>query len=223
MKLARRSLPVVLTAVLLALSSTSPASAVVTPPAGTPNLALMVIQPADLVPGAVIGDQAYVTPPAGFTADYGSVFSSASTPDGVKYALLEDYVALAPSATLAGDFFADQQSLFDTTKGRKDLTKEIIKDAGKHAHLKPRDVKYTDAGTAGVASSSFIETITIRARHAKLQEVVVLFADADVEASLVIAGTTDETIPQSDGVGLSTTIDSHIHAVLAGTGATGAT
>ena len=52
-------------------------AAAVTLPAGTPNLAQSVIQPADLVPGAGRGPQRYIKPPAGFTAEYASTLTGA--------------------------------------------------------------------------------------------------------------------------------------------------
>jgi hypothetical protein len=149
----RRSLPIALgTTFVLAVAGIAGA-AVVTPPAGTPNLAAMVIQPGDLAPGAVLGAQGYVTPPSGLTAEYDSSFTSAATSDGVSYLLLSDNIALAPTPTTASAFYVGEREAFDSSKGRKLVVREIIKQAGKKSTLKAKDIKFSDAGSAGIGSS----------------------------------------------------------------------
>jgi hypothetical protein len=226
----RRRLSVTLGVVAALASAGTALGAVVTPPAGTPNLALMAIQPSDLTAGAVIGGQNYVTPPTGFTADYGSYFSTSATPDGVSYYDLEDYVALAPSSTLANEFIAAETQSVTSHKGRKAFVKASIKQAGKKAHLVAKDFKFSGAGSMGVGTDSFVETLTITVKHKKVREVLAWFNVGSVSASLLLVGETNEKIPQSDAILLATAMDTHINAVLSGatgpsgtTGASGAT
>jgi hypothetical protein len=209
-------------AITLANVGSAGASGVVTPPAGTPNLALMVLQPADLVPGSVLGDQAYIAPPTGFTAQYGSEFTSASTPDGVNYSLVLDYVALAPDVSTATTFFNVEDAYVDSRKGRKLITKNIIKAAGKKAHLKSKNVKFTGEQSAGIGTGSYVETITVKAKHQSVQEVYLIFDDGTVCTSLELVGEVNKKVPESDATTLATAIVAHIGSVLAVGGTTGA-
>lgn len=205
-----------------ATAASAGAAGVVTPPAGTPNLALMVVQPTDLVAGAVIGDQAYVQPPSGFTAQYGSDFTTASTPDGANYSLVLDYVSLAPDPTTADTFYADQQAFEQSRKGRKFIVKSIIHAAGKKSHLKAKNVKFSAEQSAGVGASSYEETITVAAKHVHVSEIFLIFQEGDVVASLELVGEADKTVPAADATTLATAMDTHIKSVLASSGATGA-
>jgi hypothetical protein len=209
-------------AAALAAASGADASGVVTPPAGTPNLAQMAIQPTDLVPGAVPGSQAYVRPPTGFTAQYGSDFTTASTPDGVSYSLVLDFVALAPDASTASNLFTEQQAFDESRKGHKLITKQIIKAAGKKGHLEAKNVKFTAAQTAGVGTGSFEETITVSHKHASFQEVVLFFEEGDIVASLELVGDINSAVPEADATTLANAMNTHITTVLAASGATGA-
>lgn len=208
-------------AMVFASASAESAAAAVTPPAGTPNLALMVVQPSDLVAGATLGNQEYVQPPTGFTAQYGSEFTSAATPDGVNYSLLLDFVALAPSASTASALFTSQQAYDESSKGRAQTVKDIIKGAGKHSRLKAKDIKFSQAQSAGVGTSSFEETITIKVKHTSVQEVYLMFVDGTVDTSLELVGVANKPVPESDAVTLAGAMLSHINTVLA-TGSTGA-
>ena len=124
--------------------------AAVTPPAGTPDLALMVLQPADLAPGAVSGAQGYVAPPKGLTAQYAADFTTASSPDGVNYSLLVDDVAVGPTASASSAYFVAQRKSIASTKGRRGIVRSILHSAAKADHLKAKDVKFSAAGSAGV-------------------------------------------------------------------------
>jgi hypothetical protein len=194
--------------------------AAVTPPAGTPDLALMVLQPADLAPGAVSGAQGYVAPPKGLTAQYAADFTTASSPDGVNYSLLVDDVAVGPTASASSAYFVAQRKSIASTKGRRGIVRSILHSAAKADHLKAKDVKFSAAGSAGVGTSSYIETLTISTKHRKLREILLVFDDGTAEADLVLAGEVNERIPRSDATGLATTLNMHIESVLA-TGATG--
>jgi len=198
-------------------------AATVTPPAGTPNLAAMVLQPSDLAAGAVVGTEGYVTPAKAFSAEYDSSFTSAETPDGVSYDQLADGVSIAPSASQASGFFTAEAAFFDSKKGHKLLDKGIIASAGKKAHLKASNIKYKAGGSVGVGGDSFLESIGVSTKHASIHEDVVLFDQGTIYALLVVIAKPDEKLPTSDATALATAIDSHINSVMASSGSTGST
>lgn len=199
----------------------------VNPPAGTPNLAAMVIQPSDLEPGANIAGQAYVKPPKGFTAAYSSVLTGATTTGGTKYDSIEDDVALAPNSAASGSFYLAEQTVLTSSKGRLLVAKSVIKAFskafGKKADLKTKDVKFGKAVTAGIGTESFEELLTIKVKHSTVPEAIIDFYDGDVYADVVLTGELDATVPLSDATALAGTVDSHIHVALGATGTTGTT
>jgi hypothetical protein len=186
-------------------------------------MAAMVLQPADLAAGAVVGQQGYVTPPRGFSAQYDGDFKTASTPDGVTYFSLSDFVALAPSATTVSSFVGEETTVFRSKSGHKLLSSVIISAAGRKAHLKAKDIKYSDLGSVGIGESSFAEAIGVHARHVSVHEDVVLFQQGTVYGFLVMAANPGEKIPTSDATLLAGAMDSHIDSVLGSTGSTGST
>ena len=197
------------------------ASAPVTPPAGTPNMGAMVLQPSDLAPGASVAAQRYVAPPNGFTAEYAAVYTGATTTtDGTKFTSIEDDVTLASTATPGADLEASNQAVFATPSGRRSVIKAAIKAAGKKAHLKAKDFKFSPTASAGIGSASFVEIITLTDKHRSVEEGWVGFVDGDTYTGLLMVA---KTIPQSDAIALAQTTDGHIHATLGSTGATGTT
>jgi hypothetical protein len=199
------------------------AAEVVTPPPNTPNLALMVIQPSDLAPGAVIAGQAYVSPPRDFTAAYDSAMTSTTTSNGTEYAALEDFVALAPDATTANSYFGSEQSLFDSRAGHKTLVRRFMKQFPKRERVTKKDFSFSASGTAGVGSSSLVETITFDIKHQRFQEVIIVFNVGAVDVIQVLSGELNQQVAQTDAVALANTVDTHINTVLGTTGATGTT
>jgi hypothetical protein len=193
-----------------------------TPPANTPNMSLMVLQPADLQPGANLSAQRYIRPPKGFSAAYATVFTNATTASGGKLDSVESDVALAPSTTSPSNLEAVNQLVFSTRRGRKGFVKDFIKSAGKKARLKAKNFKFSPVTTASVGSQSFVDTVTISHKGSTVQEVFVFFADGDAYSATVLVGS---TVAQSDAVALAQLVDGHIHSVLGGgaTGASGAT
>jgi hypothetical protein len=198
-------------------------AAAVTPPAGTPNLAAMVLQPSDLAAGAVAGQQEYVRPPTGFSAQYDAGFTTASTPDGVRYYSISDFVSIAPSAVTVSTFFARETKVFRSKAGHKLLDEAIIEAAGKKAHLKARNIKYADDGGVGVGQSSFLETIGVSVKRVSVHEDIVFFQQGTVYGFVTVAGEPGEQIPTSDTTALASAIDTHVTSVLGATGATGTT
>ncbi len=204
------------------LASAAVATAAVQPPAGTPDLSAMALQPSDLAQGAVVASQqGYVAPVSGFTAEYDGGFTTASTADGVSYYSIGDYLSIAPTASTVTTFFTAETAFFRSKRGRKLLDKVIIAAAGRKAKLKARDIKYGGGGSLGVGTGSFLETIGLKTKHVRVHEDLVLFSQGTVYVLLVMAANPGQTIPQGDAASLSTAIDSHIESVLATTGSSG--
>jgi hypothetical protein len=220
----RRRLPIALGATFVLMGGGVAAAATfITPPAGTPDLAAAVLQQADLPSGAMALQQGYVMPPAGFTAEYDGGFSPASTADGVQYTDIIDAIAVAPTAATANTFFLKQRKQFASTKGRKQITKEIVSDSARKDDIKPSDVKYSLAGNADIGSDSYGETITIKIKKKKLREVVLFYVYDDAYVSLVLDGLVGGAVPESDASSLGTTVLGHLQAVIGASGASGTT
>ncbi len=198
-------------------------AAAVTLPAGSPNLAQSVIQPADLAAGAGRGPQRYIKPPAGFTAEYASTLIGASASDGTRYTQLRDFVALAPDPTFASDLYAGEQTQLASPVGRRRLTRELVLALGAKHRVRARDVRIGTAVTLGIGSGSFAETVRVRLSDVFIEETLIAFVDGDVYAGLALTGTFDEPLWMRDGRALANTLDAHIHAVLGMTASTGPT
>lgn len=198
-------------------------AAAVSLPEGTPSLAQSVIQPADLAPGSGRGQQRYIEPPAGFTAEYASTLTGASAVDGTRYTQLRDFVALAPDPTLASDFYAGEQAQFASPLGRRRLIRQLVLALGARHGVRARDVRIGTAVSLGIGSGSFAETLRVRLSDVFIEETLIAFVDGDVYAGLALTGTLDEPLWMRDGRSLANTLDAHIHAVLGVIGDTGST
>jgi hypothetical protein len=222
-----RSLPLVLgAAIALSAAGVAAAASTVTPPAGTPNLAATVLQPSDLAAGSTAEAQSYFAPAAGsgFTAQYSIEYSNVASTDGVRYSNVTDTVGIGPSSTAAARLLAFEQHVLGTAAGHKEVARVFVKTTPKRDHPTLSDVKFSDAASAGVGSESVIETITYTVKRTKIQQVLVVFIDGDAYNALTLTGVPNRTVPQADGVALSTSVDAHLDATLSGsTGATGVT
>jgi hypothetical protein len=206
----------------LALAAAGSASATaVTPRPGTPDLAAMALQSTDFAPGAVAAVQGYVAPTTGFTAEYDGGFKTASTPDGVTYFSIGDFVSIATTTSTVNTFFNAESAFFRSKQGHKLLDKVIIAAAGRKAHLKARNIKYGSGGLS-VGTGSSLETIGLSNKLTSVHEDVVLFEQGTVYVLLIMAANPGEKIPTSDASALATAIDDRIDTVLA-TGSTGPT
>src|ERR1700722_8781229 len=96
----RRTASLVALGVALALGVLVASAAAPPPPAGTPNLAQMTIQSADLAAGAKVGTDAYAKPPANFIAEYNRSFKAATTKSGARMFGLDTQVLLANTAAV---------------------------------------------------------------------------------------------------------------------------
>lgn len=200
------------------------AATTVIPPAGTPNLAQMVLAPADLASSDGVAGSGYITPPHGFSAAYAATPSPSVTSDGVKYASVTSEVAVAPEVSDATAQLAYECSHYYSPGGRRRFVRAVVKASPKHGpdHLTASNFAYSGVGPAGIGDGSYIETLTLHAHHHRVQQVYLVYVTGTYYIYVNLAGTVNEAVPQSDAVALGRAVATHIVTVLAGGGTTGA-
>jgi hypothetical protein len=218
-RLAAASLVAVVCAGTVAIA----AALAVVPPAGTPDLPSMVIQPSDLAPGAPSASGGYVKPGKGLLAAYNSSFRDVTTTAGVRLAGVETSVALASSSANAHAYFKDLRAVYGSKKGRLLIAAEIAKGAGAGAGLKRSDFSFARVRAVGVGDQSALEPFTMHIKGVKLAADLLVLRAGDVLANLTVVGLGGQLTPRV-ATALGATVAAHIAAVLAGsTGASGAT
>jgi hypothetical protein len=193
-----------------------------TPPAGTPDLAQMTLQPADLQPGATVGRDRYAKPPKRFRAAYDRNFSAAATHGGVPLDAIETEILLAARPADAKSFYKVERRIYGSKLGRKLVASSIVGAAGKGSNITAKDVHFGMLRSIAVGQQSLLEPVSIRVNPVTLTAdfVVVRVGDVVVNfAVLVFRPTLARSVP----TGLAATIAAHISAVLAASGATGPT
>ena len=153
------------------------AATTVNPPAGTPNLAQMVLAPADLASSEGVAGSGFITPPQDFSAAYAATLFASATSDGVKYASVTSEVAVAPEVSDATAHLAYEYSHFYSPAGRRWFVRAVAKVSPKHGpnHLTARNFAYSGVGPAGIGDGSYIETLTLRAHHRSQQQVYLVY------------------------------------------------
>ena len=216
----RRALGLAVALLLTSAVGIASAAAVV-PPAGTPDVSAMAVQPTDLAPGAVVGRDGYQTPPAGFTADYRRVFTTASlTTNGTQF-MLDNQVLLAPTSSLAQFYLSLDRIVYGSKKGRLTLARAIVHDAGKRGGITVRDVHFSKLKPIAAGSGSFMETVTVHGRHSTASVDLVVIGAGQVAAQLVLSA--GQPLPGQVPTTLAGDIVCHVTTVLGATGPTGAT
>jgi hypothetical protein len=197
----------------------------VTPPAGTPDLAQMVLAPADLTASEGVSGTGYITPPDGFGAAYAATLLPSATSDGVKYFSVTSEVAVAPDAAAASVQLAAEQAQYYSPRGRRQFVRAIVKLSPKHGrdHLAVRDFAYSGVGSAGIGDGSWIETLTVTVRHRSVQQVYLVYITGTYYVYVNLVGTRGEVVPQSDAVALGHAVAAHITSVAGATGSSGTT
>jgi len=194
----------------------------VTPPAGTPDLSLMTLQPADLAPGAVVTHSLYVKPSTHVIAEYDRTFGSATTTAGVKLTDLVTAVLLVDSTPEATRLYKALRLIYTSKLGHALLAAGIVKSAGKLSGVKPKDVHFAKPTSADVGAQSLLEAISIHVKHRTVAaDLVVLRSDAvlAIVTAIVLRPHLDTSVVD----GLAGTVATHITTVLAATGSTGST
>jgi len=219
--------PVALVAAVMAVFGAAGAALAATgvnPPAGTPNLAQMVLAPADLASSAGVAGSGYTTPPQGFNAAYAATLFPSVTSDGVKYASVTSEVAVAPEVGDATAQLAYEYSQYYSPGGRRRFVRAVVKASPKHGpdHLTARNFAYSGVGPAGIGDDSYIETLTLSKHHRRVQQVYLVYVTGTYYVYVNLTGTANEDVPQSDAVAFGRTVAAHIVAVLGDGGTTGA-
>ena len=207
------------TLVLLGVLAAAAAFAV-TPPSGTPNLAAMTVQSADLQPGSVITIDAYQTPPAGFLAVYERDFRIAQTaPHGTLFAL-ETQVQLTSSTSIAQRVVGLERVEFGSKAGHKLIESAIVRSAGAGSGLKAKDVRFGAVARIAPGRGSFDERVTLRLGARTETSEIIEVGDGPVVA-LLVAVTPGTHVPSSLSHTLAADVARHIGAALASPGSTG--
>lgn len=206
---------------LCAAAATATAAGV-TPPPGTPDLASLTVQPGDLAPGALVTTDAYEKPSSPFTALYVRDFAGARTTPGGPLFALETRLLLAPSVASATSTATAGRLLYSSKTGRRILARELIKAAGKRAHLTRREIRFGHARTVAVGTDGFFTTLSLRVHKATVSEDVLVTTVGPVVESLSLIDTGARP-PASIAVALATTVAGRIASALPAGGATGPT
>jgi hypothetical protein len=201
----------------------------VVPPTGTPNLALMALQPLDLQPGATLGTDAYLTPPRGFIADYERAFSAVTTTGGTPLEGIQMQVLLANSPAGAKSFFTILRRVYGSKSGRALLASEIVHGGGTGSGIKPGNIHFGKLRSIGLGQQSLLEPITVRITSATNRftprtlatDAVVVQIDG-VIVNLTVAAL-KPTLAPAVTTALAATLIAHVTTVLAASGSTGAT
>ena len=194
----------------------------VTPPAGTPDLSLMTLQPADLAPGATVTRSRYVKPSNHVIAEYDRAFGPAATTDGGKLAGVVPGVLLVDSTAEAKRLYKELRLVYTSKLGHAILAAGIVKSAGKLAGVKLKNVHFAKPTSAGVGGQSLLQPISIHVkRRTVAADFVILRSDAvlAIVTVIVLRPHLDPSVVD----GLAGTVAAHITTVLAATGSTGST
>jgi hypothetical protein len=217
-----RTLAAGIAAAALAGAFAVAATAAVTPPSGTPDLAAMTVQPADLAPGAHATVDRYTKPPGGFTAAYDRNFSLVRSAGGGPAFVLVNSVALAPSAQDAQHFVAAERRLFTSPLGRRLLGSILVAAAGKRAHVSIGDVRFGRIAAIAPGQGSFLAPMSLKVARRSVYGDFVGLGEGPVAGTLFLI-TIGPHLPKGVATGLAAVVDGHIDTVLGRTGPTGAT
>lgn len=129
-------------------------------PAGTPDLALIALGPAD-ISGAVVARQRYVKDPD-FVASYSRVFKSgASLGHGIELSLEND-IDVATSSAAAHADFVDSRVFISSKQGRAFLSKSVLANLKKDKLFgKATKVTFGPIRTLGVGAETFVQPVSV--------------------------------------------------------------
>ena len=217
----RRTVSLAALIAAVALGVLVASAAATSPPAGTPDLAKMAIQPSDLAPGAVASIGGYAKAPKNFTALYISRYNQATTTSGVALYGLETELLAGKTQGAAAGLFSLQRSLYHSKLGRKLLGKELVAELGKKG-VSLKQVHFGHFGVLGSGTQSFVQPIVLNVKgvHAGADFVVVRVGSILSDVTMVLAKPAGALAVAKE---LGADVAAHIRAVLAGGGSTGAT
>lgn len=206
-----------LSAAIVALAFAVASAQAFSPPAGTPDLAKMTLQPSDLAPGAQVLVSAYFDPGVGLKlrAEYDRDFGVASTKTGVKFAQIQTTITLANSTSFAKTVFAQLQPLYGANTGRAGLVAQVRPFSGKGSGATLKDATFGKLASIGVGQQSLFESATIRSQGATLVAGFVWIRVDDAVAFLAIVAA-KPSLSNAVPIALATAVAAHMKSVLAG-------
>jgi hypothetical protein len=205
---------VAVAAVAAVCAATAALAQAVTPPAGTPNMAAMVVQRSDLGPGTGASIGGYEKPQVGFVAAYTRTFGVAEARAGGSPFALETELELAAKASTALELVREQKVLYSSKAGRALLGSLIVSRAPKKDHVTLKSLVFSAPTTLHVGTDSFIESLSIKVKG--FTEIL-RFATLNVsrvDVSLIFEGV-GTIVPSSTVTVLAGAVDGHIRKVLA--------
>ena len=215
----RRTVSLAALGVAVAFGVLVASAAALAPPAGTPDLSQMTIQPSDLAAGAKIGVDAYAKPPANFAAEYDRTFTVAATKAGVRMFGLDTQVLLANTPAVAVGFFTLERGIYRSKLGRRLLSKALESDTGKNG-VKLTQVHFEKFRALALGSQAFVQAVLLKIKNVKAAADFVVLRDGSVVTTLtVVLVQPKRTLAVATELGKD--FVTHITAVLAATGPTG--
>ncbi|HEX2703528.1 MAG TPA: hypothetical protein VHM72_08860 [Solirubrobacteraceae bacterium] len=180
---------------------------------GTPDLAKMTLQPADLGPGATLLVNSYVDPGGGLhlRAEYFRAWGAASTTGGVKLEQLQTQVTLATSTTWAHTVFNQIPGIYGSSGGRGSLITEV--DAGNGSSTTLKDARFSKLRSISVGQQSMYVSATIATKGSTL---AAGFAWVRVDAATAFLVVVAPKPPLADSVtiAIAKTVAAHMASVL---------
>lgn len=183
------------------------------PPKGTPDLAKMTLQPADLARGATLLVNSYSDPGGGvhLRAEYYRDWGAASTTGGVKLQQLQTQITLSTSTAWAHTIFAQIPSIYGSSGGRGSLIDNI--DAGNGSSATLKDARFGKLRSIGVGQQSMFGSATIATKGSTL---AAGFAWVRVDAAIAFLVVVAPKAPLADSVtiAIAKRVASHMMSVL---------
>jgi hypothetical protein len=196
-------------------------AAALTPPAGTPDLSAMTIQPSDLAPGAKLSAQSYLQAPHNFAALYERKYTTAMTTSGTALLGLDSQVLLGDNAGATRGLFSLERSLYTTKRGRALLAKQVASQSGKSG-AKVKISAFGKFRLLRIGTQAFLQPITLKSGGESAGAVYVVVRVGSVLTNLTVGLLAPkQTLAVARELGGD--LAAHIAAVLAASGSTGAT
>jgi hypothetical protein len=200
----------------LTASSSALAAPAAVPPAGTPDLSQMVLQPSDFSLAGPLQQDAYTTPSsAPVVASYARLFGP-SMVGRTQFLVAGSDADLFTDPATATSSFQVANRLLQSRQGRRALTGVFIQsfNQGAHRHLLQfRDVHFLHVHSLGVGDSSCILPATLKVQGMKFS-LQFLFVRVDrAVGTLVLFGL--GKIHSTDAMALAQAIASHMRSALA--------
>jgi hypothetical protein len=196
-------------AVLAGLALVAPASPVVKPPRGIPDLASMALRVSDLPAGARVKHQGYVRTSS--VAEYDREFATLTARVGSKRLLgLENDIFLERAASIAAAEFAQLRRVLGTKRGRQAVAASLKKAVGSDADF----VRVSTPFGLGAGQESIGLTLTIGTFLGTFQAELGFVRVDRVVATVVFEAQPDMRLTRADMARLARPVGTHMAAGL---------